>query len=142
MSIGTTKSEVTTVGTPDAETATDGIKAALLLVEITDVLIDREEEFVVMVLFADVVLLLQLVTIDDTVDVVEEVPTTSDNIVGGADESTTFDVVTLLVAILEVGVETDVIVEFEGLAIVEGVEKVVVVVAVAGGVVEAAGSIV
>lgn len=144
MSIGTTKSEEdTTAETPDAETATDGIKEAqLLLVEITDVLIDREEEFELVALFAEVVPLLLLVpvTVVNTVDVVEVVPSTSDTVVEGDEESTIFDVVTLLFAILYVGAVTSVTVEFEGLAIDEGVEQVAVVVAVAGGVVEAGGS--
>lgn len=140
MSIDTKSEEDTTAEIPDAETATDGIKEAqLLLVEITDALIDREE---VVVLIVEVLLLLLLlsVTVVDTIDVVKVVPSTSDTVVEGDEESTIFDVVTLLFPILYVGDVISGTVEFEGLAIDEGVVQVAVVVAVAGGVVEADGS--
>lgn len=134
MSIGITKSEDIAADTPDAETATDDIIAAvLLLVEITDVLIDREE-FVVVV-FADVVLLVTIVDIVDVVKTIDEVPTS--DVVGGVGDSRIFISGILPVVILGVGVvAVVVVVEFEGLATDIVVEQAAVVVGVAGGVVE------
>lgn len=132
MSIGNIASEGVATETPEAQTVTDGIIAAtLLLVEITDVLIDREE-FVV-VIFVELVL---LVTTVDNVETVDEVPT-SEVVDRGTGISTT--IVDIILPAVNV---VTAVVEFEGLATDVGVEQAAVVVEMTGGVVEAAGSIV
>lgn len=135
MSIDRSDSDVA-ADTPDADAATDCIIAAvLLLVENTDVLMDRGEFVVV----AFAVVVLQVTAVDD-VEIIEQVPVTSGGVVDkGVGESTFVNVAP--VGILDV-VEEAVIecTDDEGLATDVGVEQTAVIDDVRGGVVEEPGS--